>query len=72
MVSTILPNLLSSNEGYAERILSRAARVRSSDWEVTEKEGEMLVSILDKSPAPTLCVDPPKTLELLSNFDDTE
>jgi hypothetical protein len=67
-----LAKLLVSNERHAERILSSAASVRSSDWEVTEKEGEMLVSILDKSPPPTLCVDPPETLELLSNFDDTE
>lgn len=66
MVSTILPNLLISNERRAERILSSAASVRSSDWEVTKKEGEIFVSILDKSPPPTLCVDPPETLELLS------
>ena len=65
MVSTILPNLLVSNERYADRISSSAASVRNTDLEVKE-EGEMLVSTLDKSPPPTLCVDPPETLELLS------
>jgi len=72
MVSTILPNLLVSNERHADRMLSNTASVRSTDLEVTEEEGEMHVSALDKSPPPTLCVDPPETLELLSNFDDTE
>jgi len=68
MVSTILPILL-ANERYADRISSSVASVRNTDLGETEK---WEISTLDKSPPPALCVDPPETLELLSNFDDTK
>jgi hypothetical protein len=56
----------------ADKILSSAATVRSADFETTSKEGEKLVSTLDKSPPSTLGVDPPEPLNLLPNSDDTQ
>jgi hypothetical protein len=33
-------------------------------------DGSWLVFVSDKSPSPTLCIDPPEPFDLLSDFDD--
>lgn len=43
MVRAILPDPLVSNARHVDRILSNVAYIRSTDLEVTEEEGGMLV-----------------------------